>query len=134
LPVVRISAEAGTRPVTVLGVPARGLPRLDGWRSDFASLSRDELARVPAPPFAPALRGLRLPTDARERELPLATYGDPLRVSANVETRSGDFLALDFGITWRGPVLRARVPAAARGGRVVGLQLAITRFQRGNGI
>jgi hypothetical protein len=134
LPVVRLSAETGAQPLTLLGVPARGLPGLDGWRSDFASVPRHELARRLAPGFATALSGVRLPAGARELALRLETRGDPLQVSANVETRSGEFVPVPLGVSGGRAVLRGRIPAAARGGRLVGVQLGITRFQRGNGI
>src|SRR5207253_643760 len=105
----------------------------DGWRADFASSSRRELERRLAPTFPTALRGVRLSAAARELELPLATRGDPLQLNANVETLAGDFVPIALGVSGGGPLLRGRVPAAARGGLLVGLQLTITRFQRGNG-
>src|SRR4029453_7330198 len=66
VPVVRIQGEAPSldrRAVTMLGLPARDLTRLQ-WRSDFASESPHALADgIGGPPVS--LRGTRIPAGAR---------------------------------------------------------------------
>jgi hypothetical protein len=124
-PVLRVIGDArqsgpatGT---TILGIPAEVLPRLHRWRSDFASRSTTELARRIAPTSSVALRGIRLPEDARLLELPVSVRGGPLALSANVQTEDGDFEQVDFGVATSGAhVLRGRLVGEAPGGLLVG--------------
>jgi hypothetical protein len=118
--VSRLESSAG---FTLLGLPARSLPGIYGWRSDFSRLSRERLATRIAFPRA-ALRGARLPRSAGELVLPAVVHGDTLAVTASVETRRGDFVGLDLGTTGARP-LRAQVPGPARGGRLVALAFAV---------
>jgi hypothetical protein len=129
VPIVRRAGEAPSlerRGVTLLGLPARALPRLR-WRDDFAALSRGEIAsRIGGPPVS--LRGIALPADAHALELPVTVRGDPIRLSANIRTKQGGFLVIDLGEppTGRPTLARAQLPAAARGGLIVGLPVEFT--------
>jgi hypothetical protein len=125
-PVVRligVARESGPATgTTVLGVPAGVLPRLHRWRGDFSSRTPAQLARRIAPTQSVALRGTRLPEDADMLEVPVAVTGDPLAISASIETDEGDFEQVDLGVPRAGAhLLRARIPAEARGGLLVGL-------------
>ena len=109
---------------TLLALPATALPRVDGWRSDFSSLSPRALSQLLAPPVTPRLRGFPLP-DAKTLTLPLTLTGDRVGVQLNVLDRRGDFTLLTVGEL--GPGMHAptvKLPPEARGGRVVGMRLS----------
>ena len=132
VPIVRRAGEAPSlerRGVTLLGIPAGSLPRLR-WRDDFAALSRRELAsRIGGPPVT--LRGVALPAEARRLELPVTVRGDPVRLSANIRTKQGGYLVVDLGEppTGRPTLARAWLPAAARGGLIVGFPVEFTSVE-----
>jgi ABC-type antimicrobial peptide transport system permease subunit len=132
VPVVRRAGEAPSlyrRGVTLLGIPAGSLPQLR-WRGDFAALSRRELAsRIGGPPVTP--RGVALPAEARTLELPVTVRGDPVRLSVNIRTKQGGYLVVDLGEppTGRPTLARARLPAAARGGLIVGVPVEFTSVE-----
>ena len=113
----------GSRAVTLVGLPAEALAELDGWREDFASAPPSELARLIAPEGPPELRGIELPSDARELRWPVSLRGTPIRVTATLATPEGKFVPVDFGIVVAGrrEPLRVAVPPEARGGLVVGI-------------
>src|SRR6185312_64277 len=129
-PVVRATATAPApglpAQATVLGVPAGAISSIRGWRGDFASVSQSELVRRLRPTSPPALNGARLPPGASDVSLPVTTHGQPVNLALAIETRRGDFDNVTLGDTAKGAVtLHARVPAADRGGRVVGLIVAL---------
>ncbi len=135
LPVLRTSGDvsrlSGSPGITLLGVPAGALTALHGWRPDFSRTSISELARRIDPGRPVGLNGPVLPTAARRLKLPARLRGDPLRLTATVRTPGGDFVALKLGTLLPGRrTLRAAVPAAARGGRLVALTLGLV--SRGN--
>jgi hypothetical protein len=109
------------RGVNVLGLPASRVPQIDGWRADFSQSSLDALARRIAPRKPVRMRGPRLPEDART--LQLRASGGPLSLTASVRTPAGGFLVLDLGVVDRETSLRAPLPPAARGGRIIALTL-----------
>ena len=121
---------------TLLGLPANAVPRIDGWRGDFSDVPRARLARALRPSRPVALRGLDLPKNATEISLPVALRGDRVNVALMVRNTRGDFTALGLGDQDPGRrVLHARLPAAARGGRVVALRLgfpALAAFAAGH--
>jgi len=135
-PVIRLSASvhrlSGTRNPTVLGIPARALPDVDGWRGDFSEASLSELARRIEPPTEPRLRGVELPLAARAIALPVRLRGRAVRIGASIETSRGLFEFIELGIAEPGGrrVLRGRVPPVARGGRLVGFRFDIARGYR----
>jgi hypothetical protein len=140
VPVIRGSGGtvslAGRRPFTLLGLPAGEIEGIRGWRSDFSPESRTELAARLRPARPPSLRGLRLPTGGRRLELPIALRGDPIALSASIRSPNGVFAALDLGEARPGDdVLRADIPAAARGGLLVALRVtqpALEAFSAGH--
>jgi FtsX-like permease family len=127
-PVLRDSgfvSAAGGRDFTLLALPASSLARIGGWRSDFSSRTPAELARLLRPPATPHLRGIALPSAATRVTLPFTVRGDQLGVTLMVLNRRGDFSTLvlgEFGNGEHAPSVR--VPAPARGGRVVALRLS----------
>jgi hypothetical protein len=110
----------------VLGVPAAAISSIRDWRGEFASVSQDELVRRLRPARPPALNGARLPPGASSVSLAVATAGRPVNLALAIETRRGDFDNLTLGDTTKGTTtLHAKLPAADRGGRVVGLIVAL---------
>jgi hypothetical protein len=131
-PVIRqhagVSRIASTSSATLLGLPAAALPPLRGWRDDFSSLSLSEVqARVEAPAGI-ELRGDAIPADASGLSLRASALGDDVSIVASVRTRDGAFTTVTLGPT-RGNTprtLAAPLPARARGGLLLGLELQRT--------
>jgi hypothetical protein len=125
-PVLRRSADVsrlgGT---TLLGIPAEAVSRVLGFRGDFSSLSQGELGRRLRPSRPAALHGVRLPAEARRLVLPISVRGDAVKIDGSVRTVRGDFVGLAFGRASGRTTLSAPVPAAARGGLLVGLTVGI---------
>lgn len=128
-PVTRLQASvpgaANVTGVTLLGVGAGVLPRLDGWRDDFSADSAASLARHIDPGGESELSGADIPADATALVLPVSVTGPPLGLAAVIRGRDDDFLPLELGTTTSGSQVRlvARLPAEARGGRLVALRL-----------
>jgi len=109
------------RGVNVLGLPASHVPEIDGWRRDFSGSSLDALARRIAPKKPATMRGPLLPEDAHA--LQFQASGGPVSLAASVRTPAGAFVVLDLGEVNGRTTLRAPIPPAARGGRIVALTL-----------
>jgi hypothetical protein len=125
-PVVRVSgsvARLGTSGATVLGLDTDRIRTLDGWRDDFSSLSRDEVAGRLRPERSTELVGARIPDDARSLVLPFA--GPSLTLRAAVRTAEGRYMTVELGRTDQATdgVLRTELPAEARGGEVMALAI-----------
>jgi hypothetical protein len=115
----------GSRDFTLLALPAASLARIQGWRSDFSGDSPATLARRLQPPGATALRGITLPATAATLHVPVTVRGDRVGVALTVLNRRGDFSSIALGEHGPGQhLLGARIPPAARGGRVVALRLS----------
>jgi len=116
-----IAGASDVTGITVLGLPRRSLAEIGGWRSDFAAVDPAELAGRLGPQRPVAMRGPRLPLDARRLVLPVTVRGTELGVVAYVRATDGSFVPIRLGRSV-GPSpqrLRASVPAAARGGTLV---------------
>ncbi len=128
-PVVRLGGNVAGRgqvSFTLLGLPAQAIPRVDGWRSDFSSVPLDQLAARLRPRGPMELRGIRLPADMRSVELPIVVRGGRVDVALNIRNPRGDFSLIPLGEPGAGAHrLHARVPAVARGGRVVSIHLEL---------
>ena len=131
-PVLRLPADVegsgiGIAP-TVIGIPADELPRLRGWRSDFAFRSAAVLAARIRPAHALALHGVRLPADARDLSVDASVRGDAIALLAAVETEDGGFVELKLGDARPGTprTLRARLPEDAHEGLLIGFRLQVT--------
>jgi hypothetical protein len=129
-PVIRASATAPAPglPVqaTVLGVPASAIRAIRNWRGDFASASQAGVARALRPSRPPSLHGAVVPATAQAVSLGVTTHGRPVRLVLAIETRAGGFDHVALGDTTQGAAtLRARLPAADRGGRVIGLVVTL---------
>jgi hypothetical protein len=117
------------RDFTLLALPASSLARIGGWRSDFSTKSPGALARAIAPPETPALHGVDLPAGARTLTLPFAVHGDRIGIDLNVLDRRGDFTLLQLGEFGPGThSATVRLPAEARGGRVVAIRLSFPQI------
>ncbi|HEU0335393.1 MAG TPA: hypothetical protein VFR43_02500 [Gaiellaceae bacterium] len=127
-PVTRVSASAGRAErvsgVTVLGLPPDVLPRLRVWREGWADRDREALVRAIQRDDSGRLAGVDVPADARTVTLPAADTLVELR--ALVETTSGRIVVVPLERV-RGS-LRAALPSAARGGRIVALDLEPPRI------
>jgi hypothetical protein len=127
-PILRLTGNVnrigGRTGITVLGLDADAIPTLNGWRSDFAVLSPEALAARVRPEGDAALRGPLIPGDATELEL--AAQGQGVVLVASVETPEGDYVPLELGKPEAASarVLRASIPAQARGGRIVALTIS----------
>ncbi|HEY8029423.1 MAG TPA: hypothetical protein VIE38_07935 [Gaiellaceae bacterium] len=110
---------------TLLALPAKAIPHVDGWRSDFSAQSPSALAHVLAPLVTPHLRGFDLPRHARRLTLPLTIAGDRVGIQLNVLDVRGDFTLVSLGELGRGThTVSAKLPPEARGGRVIALRLS----------
>ena len=93
-----IQGAADVSGIAVLGLSAKALPRIDGWRGDFASASLPELARRidvgPKP-----LRGAVLPLAATSLALPIRVLGTEIGVVATIRARDGSFVPVRLGGT-----------------------------------
>jgi len=127
VPVVRLSGNVRrletSSGFTLLGIPADALTTLQ-WRSDYAALSPEELARKLQPQDSVALRGVRLPADAKQLELPVRARGDDLAVRAIVVTPTGAARGISLGTT-SSPRAGA-VPPDARSGLLLSLTFDLT--------
>src|SRR5919197_363993 len=131
IPVLRVGAQvgsgAGSRDVTVLGLPTSAIRTLPFWRADFASSSLGGLADRVDPGGRGALGGVRPPARARTLAVSVTDRGDPAVATANIATEGGTFVTLDLGTIEPGSsVLRGPIPASARGGLLIGLGFAPT--------
>jgi FtsX-like permease family len=133
-PVVRLTASAGPAAsvsgVTVLGVDSAALASMPLWRSDWGA-SRGTLVRSIEPDGATGLRGASLSGD----DLVLTAGPGLVSYRAVVAGRDGSFTTVDLGTAnaQRTSVLRAPLPPAARGGRLVELVLVPPRIiERGS--
>jgi len=115
----------GGRDFTLLALPAAALPSIQGWRSDFSADPRTTLARRLRPAEPATLRGPALPAAATTLTVPVTVRGDSLGLELTVLNRRGDFSSIELGEHGRGThVIRAAIPPAARGGRLVAIRLA----------
>ena len=114
---------------TLLALPASDIAHVDGWRSDFSSLSPGEIGKLLAPPVDPRLRGFDLPAHAASATFPITVDGDRVGVQLNVLDRRGDFTLLSLGELRRGVhTVDVRLPPEARGGRVVAMRLSFPQI------
>jgi hypothetical protein len=114
-PTTQISRLSGNVPSGAtfgyVALPASALPKIGGWRSDFSSTSRSDLAQALAPTPA-ALRTDALPP-GRSFSLPVTNLtGDDIGIRAFFRSRLGDYVAVSLGHTKAKShvVLHGRVP------------------------
>jgi hypothetical protein len=115
LPVRRTEATyAGAgQAVTVpaLGVPARGLTMLHGWRAGDGSAPLAELARRLVPPGPVRTPGPRLPAQTRWLSVRAASPGVDVSITADLRAPGGAITQVLLGVAGaRSHSLRARVP------------------------
>jgi hypothetical protein len=115
LPVDRTEASypaAGqTATVAAIGLPARGLEELHGWRASDASAPRSVLAgdlRWPVPARNP---GPQLPPGTRSLRAEVSARGADVAVKAELRDPRGAVRSLPLGRAGPGSRLTARIPA-----------------------
>ena len=127
--VTRLTASAGPSAsvsgVTVLGLPADAVASMPLWRDDWGA-TKAEVAAAVAPVGPTELRGETL----RGTELVLEVAPGLLSFRGIVAQPDGRFRTIELGAAdpRERRVLRARLPAAARGGRLVALELIPPRL------
>jgi hypothetical protein len=96
-----------------LGLPARDLATVGGWRPDFAAQPLGALGRLIAPTHDTTLRVAVLPNGKRFT-LPVSTRGDDVGIRAIFRSRLGDFESIPLGHTdgGRTVLLHGRIPFA----------------------
>ncbi len=130
VPVLRLRAGAGRAEgisgVTVLGLPAAAIPRLHGWRHEWAGASLESVAARVAPERPAQPVGIPL----RGGTIDLAASPGKLTLFATVASPDGRYRELRLGaLSSHGPrALRASVPPGLRGGRLVSLELVPPRL------
>jgi len=119
-PVLRASGNvpglASATGLTVLGLEPDVLRGLRGWRSDFAAESPAQLAERIRPAGPAALRGARIPADARTLQAETRSSFPGVGVEAIIRRRDGSFTRLSLG-------RKIVVPATLRGGLVFAVRL-----------
>jgi hypothetical protein len=135
VPVIRQRGSVtGARQITVLSLPAEALPELGGWRNDFSTHSRTELAAL-LRPAATRPRFVRLPDDATQLSVPASATGGDASIEAAIRTPRGEFAFLHLGST-RGAqtrTLRGSISPEARGGELVALSIRRAATVEGHG-
>jgi hypothetical protein len=93
-----------------LALPPRAIEKVDGWRGDFATKTRTQLAAAVAPSEAP-LKTVALPP-GRRLTLTASGTGDDIGVRAFFRSALGDYVAVGLGHTRAGHTvtLHGRVP------------------------
>ena len=123
--VVRRTGEAPSlnrrERLTMLGIPAGVIPELR-WRDDFSTDTPEELSRAIAFDGG-GLRGVPIPAAARELVFPRTVRGDPVRITASIQRPDGGFATVDLAGETADPDVRGKLPANARGGKLVALAL-----------
>lgn len=112
--VLRLSGNVpSSATFTFLGVPARALPHVGGWRDDFSATPLPALARRLEPSESTALRVTKLPP-GRVLTLPVSVRGDDIGIRAIVRSPLGDVEGVSLGATngARDKLLQAKLPFA----------------------
>jgi hypothetical protein len=110
-PVVRLSGNVPSGAAFgFLALPRRAIATVGGWRGDFGSRSRPELAAAVSPSVTP-LETVALPP-GRQLTLPATGAGDDIGVRAFFRSPLGDYVAVGLGHTRAGHrvMLHGRVP------------------------
>jgi hypothetical protein len=128
-PVIRTSAEtlATFTPVQLLGVGAGVLPRLPGWRADFADEPLATVARrLDGNPAGVRMRGIEIPRDARAISLRVTVDDVDAVVRLAVQRPDGTFARLLPATELRPGryTLSDPVPPDVRGGRAVAFEVS----------
>jgi len=129
VPVVRLRASAGNAEgvsgVTLLGLPAREIGLVHGWRGDFADRSRASLVSAVTPPAGSSLRGVRVGS-----RLTFVAGPGELSLRAIVAGRDGRFSFVELGpLKAVGSTRFDRaLPERLRGGMLLGLELVPPRL------
>jgi hypothetical protein len=120
LPGTRVLRDDGTvaggRDFTLLALPAGAIPRVDGWRSDFSSSSREQLAALIRPHSSMRLNGAPVPSTFR-----FTIRGDRIGVALVVQNPAGDFTLVNLGEHGSGTYER---PTHLSAGKLIAVKLS----------
>lgn len=129
VPILRVRTSAGNAEgiggVTLLGLPAREIHRVHGWRDDFSDRSRSELETLVQPSSAIAVQGIRLGSRLR-----FAAGPGLVSLRASIATPDGKYSSFDLGpLSASEPTRVDRLlPERLRGGTLVALDLVPPRL------
>jgi hypothetical protein len=119
LPGTRVLRDDGTiaggRDFTLLALPAKAVPNVDGWRGDFSSSSRAELAALLQPHSSMRLNGVAVPSTFR-----FTIHGDRIGITLVVQNPAGDFTLVDLGQHATGTY---ELPTHLRAGKLIAVKL-----------
>ncbi|MGN6797005.1 MAG: FtsX-like permease family protein [Gaiellaceae bacterium] len=93
-----------------LALPKQAITNVGGWRADFATRTRAQLAAAVSPSESP-LETVALPR-GRRLTLPVTSTGDDIGIRAYFRSALGDYVSVGLGHTHAGHtvLLHARVP------------------------
>jgi hypothetical protein len=112
----------------VLGVPAEAISSLH-WRSDFSSLSREQIAERLAVHGTVRLRGVRLPSSTRTLTLPVRIEGVALYLALAATDDQGRTVIVPLGNQGPGRhELRVRLPDRVR--ELDGLEVSLSTAEQ----
>jgi hypothetical protein len=106
---------AGGKDFTLLALPASAIPHVDGWRGDFSTTSRPQLAALLQPHSSMRLNGAPVPGTFR-----FTIRGDRIGVTLVVRNTAGDFTQVDLGQHASGTYER---PTHLRSGQLIAVKL-----------
>jgi hypothetical protein len=129
LPVLRLSSDVLLRDGSLvspdlIGLPAAGLPKLHSIARAGLEPSAAATVLKLAPTADVSLRGLRLPSGARELSLAATATGELAELTLTIATLRGDIDLI--GLRSDGADYRGHLPASAVGGLVIGLRMGRT--------
>ena len=120
LPGTRVLRDDGTvaggKDFTLLALPARGIPQVDGWRGDFSSTPRAQLAALLQPHTSMRLNGAPVPKTFR-----FTIRGDRVGVALVVQNPAGDFTLVNLGQHGSGVYER---PTHLAAGKLIAVKLS----------
>ncbi len=125
-PVLRRTASVSPGgDVTLIGVDPTAIPRMAGWRSDFADRTPSQLADALALAGDFTMPGHRLADGDAQLSFDIELTGDPVQLHAEVAAPDGDLADILLGTANAGAThIDTSLPAAVVGGTVVALRVS----------
>jgi hypothetical protein len=112
-------------PITLIGLAPEAMRELGGWRSDFSTLDRSELADRIAMTGDFRMPGHALSADARSLGFDVDLTGDPVKLHAVVVAPNGDAAEILLGTVLEGHTrVDVPLPAGLEGGTVIAIRVS----------